>query len=308
MKRIQVVFWAALLAAGWYAAPNRAAAATPWQIAPQNSQQNSQQGSQTAPPSLKTPGGLTPAAGPQQAKPQTPAAAATPKTDPQEDAAYKAFYDLNPTDSDPLIQQGEQFVQKYPQSRYRGLVYSRLTAAYFNKAEFDKMYSAADKALEANPDDYTVMTLVGWVIPHNINPDDPQAGARLALAERYSKRALELLPKISKPQNMPDEEFQHLKSQALAQAHSGLGLTYFRKGQFQDSVAELQQATKLASPPDPTDFFVLGIDQEQLKHYADAAAAYSACAKVPGSLQAHCQENAAAMKKLEASPAAPPAH
>jgi hypothetical protein len=43
---------------------------------------------------------------------------APPKVDPQEEAAYKAFYDTNPQDADTRIKLGEAFVQKYPMSRY----------------------------------------------------------------------------------------------------------------------------------------------------------------------------------------------
>ena len=48
-------------------------------------------------------------------KPGTPQAAATPapaaKIDPQEEADYKAFYDLKPENTDQRITLGEAFVQ-----------------------------------------------------------------------------------------------------------------------------------------------------------------------------------------------------
>ena len=33
------------------------------------------------------------------------------------------------------------------------------------------MYADADKALALNPDDVTVLVLVGWVIPHYYDPE-----------------------------------------------------------------------------------------------------------------------------------------
>lgn len=258
---------------------------TPGQSQGQAQQQNQQ------PPNPAAPG-------------QTAAPPAEPlKEDPAELAAYRAFYDLKPdaTNVDRQIQLGEDFVQKYPNSRYRSLVYSRLTQAYFNKQDMDKMYVAGQKALELNPDDYTVLVTLGWVIPHAYNQNELDAQQKLDKAEEYSKHALQLLPTIAKPDGLSDEDFAKLKNQALSQGHSGLGLTYFRKGRFADSIPELEQATKLVPDPDATDFFVMGVDNQQLHNHADAAAAYDSCAKINGPLQQRCKQGADQERKLAAS-------
>src|SRR5271155_4622019 len=94
--------------------------------------------------------------------PQAPAEA--PKIDPEEEKAYKAFNDANaPQQADVRIKLGEQFLAKYPQSRYAVQIYERLMQDYLDKQEFDKMYDAGDKALAINPDDVTVLVVTGWV-------------------------------------------------------------------------------------------------------------------------------------------------
>ena len=81
-----------------------------------------------------------------QTAPQAPAEA--PKIDPEEEKAYKAFVDANaPQQADARIKLGEQFVAKYPKSKYAEQVYARLMQDYLDKQQFDKMYDAADKAL-----------------------------------------------------------------------------------------------------------------------------------------------------------------
>src|SRR5215467_11629279 len=70
-----------------------------------------------------------------------------PKVDPQEEAAYKAFYDSNPQDPDTRIKLGEAFVQKYPTSRYAEAVYTGLTHAYYAKQDWKNFYASGDKAL-----------------------------------------------------------------------------------------------------------------------------------------------------------------
>jgi tetratricopeptide (TPR) repeat protein len=261
----------------------------------QQGQQQSQQQQQEAKPGQQ-------GQAPPNAQAQGPAEA--PKVDPEEEKAYQAFTDLKPDDYDQQIQQGEDFVKKYPQSRYDELVYSRLTNAYYSKQELDKMYASGDKALALNPNDVTVLVLVGWVIPHNYDPNDLEADRRLAKAEGYEKHALDVLPTLPKPAGMTDEQFAAAKSKEEATAHSGLGLIYFREQKAEDSLKELQQATA-GDQSDPVDFFIMGIDLKSLKRFTDAADAFQKCAQIPGAMQARCKQQADQAKSQAAQPPSP---
>ena len=237
--------------------------------------------------------------------PQAPAEA--PKIDPEEEKAYKAFADASaPQQADVRIKLGEQFVAKYPKSKYTEQIYSRLMQDYVDKQQFDKMYDVADKALALNPDNVTVLVVVGWVIPHIYNPDDPDAEKRLNQAEAYEKHALEVLTKLAKPANLTDEQFAKAKESALSQAHSGLGLVYYRRQNFADSVNELQAGEKIAAAPDATDFYVMGVELQNLKRFGEAADAFQKCAQLPGALADRCKPKIdEAKKQASAQPAAP---
>jgi tetratricopeptide (TPR) repeat protein len=256
-------------------------------------------GQQQAPP---------PSLNPQQQKPtQQPPAAQTP-ADPEEDKAYKAFADVKPDAFDQQIQTGEQYLQKYPTGRYAEQVYSRLVTAYFQKNQLDKMYAASDKALSMNASDIPVLVLVGWVIPHNYDPNDPESDRRLAKAEDYEKRAIELLKTNAapKPDNVTDEQFAKAKTGSLAQAHSGLGLVYFRRQEYDKSVAEMEQAVKLDPTPDSVDLYILAVGLNQLKRYPESADAYEKCAATPGAVQDRCKQRLPEAKKLASAQPAPP--
>ncbi|MHB8486028.1 MAG: hypothetical protein ACYDCM_09905 [Candidatus Acidiferrales bacterium] len=247
-----------------------------------------QQGTQDQKPSLQNP------------TPQKPAA---PAVDPKEEAACKAFVALKPTapaDYDAQIQGGEDFVKNYPQSHCLAAVYSRLTNAYFERQKLDKMYVAADKTLQLNPNDVTVLTLVGWVIPRG-NPTVPGFADQLAKAEQYEKHALEILATLPKPAELTDEQFATTKANAVSQAHSGLGLVYFREGKDNDSVTELTQATEGNPQPDPTDYFILGVEEEKLSKFADAQKSFEGCAQITSQLQDRCKQGAAEAKAKAAS-------
>lgn len=244
-----------------------------------------QQGSNQQPPPK-------PGASGQQAPP-----AEAPKVNPQEQADYKAFFDAQ--DPDKKIQLGQAFLQKYPMSNYVGRVYAQLVNAYFAKEDWNNFYSSADQALVKDGDDVDVLALVGWVIPHVYNSSDPNAEKNLDKAETYEKHALELIPNLPKPPNMTDDQFASAKASKLAQAHSGLGLVYFRRGDADDAVKELQQSTQASGAADPTDFYVLGVELQQLKRNSEAADAFTKCSQIPGGLQDRCKQSAAQAKSAK---------
>lgn len=242
---------------------------------------------------------------PSLASPQQNAAAQTP-VNPKEEAAYKAFHDMKPAsaaDYQNEIQAGEKFLADYPQSRYREAVYGRLADAYFNTKQVEKMCDAADKALAINPDDVFLLTQVGWMIPH-ASPDTPNYDQDLTKAEQYEKHSLELLNSINKPANLSQDQFDQSKKAALSQAHSGLGLIYFREKKYELSSAEMAEATTVASDSDPTDYLILGVDDETLQKYADAVKAYDTCGQMQWAFQDRCKQGSAEAKSKEG--AAPP--
>jgi tetratricopeptide (TPR) repeat protein len=250
----------------------------------------------------------------------TNAAAAAPapaKIDPAEEAGYKAFDDLKPDDEDKKaphagdadrdkqIKLGEDFVAKYPLSKYDLQVYTQLVQDYYTKNNSEKMFAAAKGALGLDPDDVSVLVLVGWVIPHSTNGGDPEGSQRLDMAEQYEKHALDLIPNLPKPATLTDDQFAQVKKQAESEAHSGLGLVYFRRQDLANSVTQLQASTTSAPNVDPTDYFVLGLDLMQLKRYSEAVDAFTKCTSVPSGLKDSCTARLATAKTAAAN--TPPA-
>ena len=212
-----------------------------------------------------------------------------------EDTDYKAFYNLKADDADNQIKLGEAFVAKYPTSKYDEAVYARMTQAYFAKQDYAKMYESGDKALALNPDDVSVLVRLGWVTPHNSDPNDMDAERKLQKAEEELKHALDVMNTMPKPANMTDDAFTKAKADAADQAHSGLGLVYFREGKYDDSVSEFQKSTSdpnAGATKDPTDYYVMGVDLQKLKKNSDAADAFNKCAAIAGPLQARCKQSA----------------
>ena len=214
----------------------------------------------------------------------------------EEDSAYQAF--LKERDPAKRIKLGNDFLQRYPKSTLAEQVDVGMMNIYRAQQDWKNTYLWADHALALQPDDVDVLTTVGWTIPHVYTPDDPDADQELDKAEKYSKHAIEVLLNLPKPPKMSNEDFTAAKAKRSCQAHSALGLVDFRRDDYENSAKELQQATQGNPAPDPTDLFVLGIDLQNLKRYDEAAAQFTACGQIAGTLQSQCQQNAGKMKVL----------
>jgi tetratricopeptide (TPR) repeat protein len=248
----------------------------------------------------------TPAQTPAQKDKAPPAAPLTldsipPPVNAEEDAAIKAFRETPNTDVQKKDQLADDFVQKYPQSRYRVEVYKWKVAAYSSLGQIDKMEAAADKELALEPNDPQMLTIIGSNLPRVMNANTPDSQKRLDKAEKYCNKALEILPTLTKPANVSDEVFVAFKNQTAAMASSGLGLVAFRRGKYADAIPHLEQAIKLESQPDPVNLFVLGVCNEKASHFDDAVYAFTKCASITSGLQATCKAAIDEAKKLGAT-------
>jgi tetratricopeptide (TPR) repeat protein len=216
---------------------------------------------------------------------------------PEEEAAAKAAQQS--TDPNKRIQMAEEFLQKYPQSRYRPAMYQALVSGYFATQQVPKMLEAGEKEVELNPNDAPVLAVMGQALARTYNAKAPDAAKQLDKAELYSKRAIEITPTLAKPENLTDEAFSNAKNDTLVMAHSGLGLVYIRRQKFSDAIPELEQSVKADShpDPDPVNYYLLGVANKQTSHFEAAAAAFSKCATVQSTLQATCKTSAEDAKK-----------
>jgi len=227
---------------------------------------------------------------------------AAPPVSAEEDAAFKAFQDAPNADANHKIALGEAFDLKYPMSRYRAVLYAKLTLLYLQTNQEQKMEAVGDKEVQLTPTDVQTMAVLAQTIPRALGSySGADATKELAKAEDYSKRAIEVTPTISKPATLTDEQFASAKNTTLGMAHGGLGLVYFRRGKYDEAIVELDQSVKIDPTPDPVNYYVLGLSNEKASHFQDAVAAYNKCASLQGSLQQTCKTGAEEAKKLGAT-------
>jgi tetratricopeptide (TPR) repeat protein len=222
-----------------------------------------------------------------------------PPVNAEEDAAAKAFQAMPNTDLPKKIAAGEDFLKKYPDSRYRTVIYSALVVEYIQTNNSDKAVEIGDKEVALKPDDVQTMAVLSRTMTRAMSANTPEPEKRLAKAETYAKRAIEITPTLPKPEGMPDQTFVLAKNQTLTMAHSGLGLVYLRRGKFNDAIPELEQSLKVdPNPePDPVNLYLLGMANEKASHFDDAAIAFNKCAAITSSLQNTCKNGLEEAKK-----------
>ena len=259
---------------------------------------------QQAPP--KQPG--TPAQPPAKQPDATAAAPAgqppAPPVNPEEEAAYKAF--LETKDPAASAKLGEEFIQKFPTTRYAEFTYTKLAQLYLNVQELDKLAVVGEKALAINPDNMDVLTILCWTTARGTRSDALDAPQKYNKAEKYGRRAVELLTALVKPETLTEEQFKKTRDEGLSMAHSGLGVVQFRRNLFTEAAAEFDLAVKLTANPDPTDLFLHGFVLKASKRHAEAAEVFGRCGLLPGPFQDTCKKEQAENKKLAETTLAPP--
>jgi tetratricopeptide (TPR) repeat protein len=207
----------------------------------------------------------------------------------QESKAIKAFRDAAPSDADKKTQLGEDFIQTYPQSRYRAEVVNWLATAYLRKGEVDKIQAEGDKELTLEPSNPISLAVLGSNLARALNANTPDLQKHLDQAELYCKKSLEDLSAYKQPADMTEDKFVQAKDETSGVAYSGLGVVEFRRGKYKDAIPNLEQAVKLGGGKDPVDYYILGKSNEALTNYDQALDAYTKCAAVQSGMQSACQ-------------------
>jgi tetratricopeptide (TPR) repeat protein len=222
------------------------------------------------------------------------------KVNKAEETAYKAFLASQNGDPSTRINLGQDFATKFPTSHYLPGVYGVLTSSYFATGDTDKMFTAGSRAVQLDPQNADVLSLLAMAIPRRVKSNTPDGPQQLQTAETYARRAIDIIPTMTKPDTVDDAAFEKAKNDKLALAHSGLGLIDINHQKYDDARIELTQAVQLASSPDPVDYYLLGNADAQASYMNGAIAAYDKCA-ASGPLMAQCKAREDAMKKEVAS-------
>ena len=197
-----------------------------------------------------------------------PTQAPQQKKEIKDPAEYNAYVGaVQQADAAAKISGLEAFLSQYPNSVMKEDALELLMGAYQQTNNAAKMNDAAQRLLQANPNNLRALALMAYTkraaAEANQNPQQ-----NLAEAAQYAERGLQALKTASKPEGMSDADFEKLKSQMSTIFNGVAGIAALQSKNFPLAEERLRAAVQgdpndlrnvyplalaylTATPPDP---------------------------------------------------------
>jgi tetratricopeptide (TPR) repeat protein len=183
--------------------------------------------------------GCAVALAPQAAQPQAQSAAPQQqKKEIKDPAEYNAYMGaVEQKDPSGKISGLEAFLTQYPNSVMKEDALETLMGAYQQKGDVAKMGDTAQRLLQVNPNNVKALAIVTYskIAQQNL-PD----------AKQYGEKGLAALPNYTKPDTMPQQEYDSLKTQLGGIFHRGVGLAALNDKDYATAVTHLHAAVEAA--------------------------------------------------------------
>jgi len=150
-----------------------------------------------------------------------------------------------------------RFVKEFPDSEFLGHVYRTQMDAYLTLNDHQNSIAAGEKALQLNPRDVGTLLALAKVLPNGIK--DMDSSGVLDRAESYAKKAMEEISVLRAPRSLPLAQFHKVTTEMNAAAHEALGIIEFKRGQYSNSIAELELSSRQNPLAGGALFYRLGV-------------------------------------------------
>jgi tetratricopeptide (TPR) repeat protein len=217
-------------------------------------QATAQPQTQPAAPAQTAPSAQTQPTSPAQttaAPAQTPAAPAQPqqKKEIKDPAEYNAYVGaIQQTDPTAQISGLEAFLAQYPNSVMKEDALETLMVAYQKTNNQAKMLDAAQRILQANPNNLRALALLAYIKRAQAEAGQ-DAQNNLTQGAQYADRGLQALQTAPKPDGTSDADFNKMKMQMSAIFNGTSGMAALQAKNY----PQAQQRLKAAVQADPND-------------------------------------------------------
>jgi hypothetical protein len=187
-----------------------------------------------------------------QTAPQPPAQAAAPqqKKEIKDPAEYNAYVGaVQQQDAAAKISGLEAFLAQYPNSVMKEDALELLMGSYQQSGNQTKMMDAAQRLLQANPNNVRALALLAYT-KRTLAQAGQNPGPNLADAKQYGQKGLQALQTFNKPEGMSDPDFQKMKDQMAAIFNSAVGIAALQDKDYATATKDL----RIAADANPTDF------------------------------------------------------
>jgi tetratricopeptide (TPR) repeat protein len=227
----------------------------------------------------------------------------------------KALNDVfQATDVDAQIAAANAVLEKYADTEFKSTLLQMIAADYQRKNDYPKTIVYGDRALEADPQNYEAMLILGNEYAKITKENDLDRDEKLSKAEGYANKVLAIVPTAAKPNpRMTDPQWADAQKDLQSSAHEILGMAALTRKKTDLAVTEFKTSVDIAATPDPATYVRLAVAYNLAGKYDEAIATADKVATLPNAVaqvksvaQAE-RVRAIQAKKKAAAATAPPA-
>jgi tetratricopeptide (TPR) repeat protein len=213
----------------------------------------------------------------------TPAPAAQPQTgtagpvqhQPQAKSNEEfAAYNLAKSNTDPAQSEvaADEFVQKFPNSELKELLYVRVMSMYQQQNNSAKVITTGRKAIESNPTNPVPLVAVASALVMDTRENDLDREARYTEAGKDAQSALDNVETgLEVPPGVPPERVAAAKANLRSIAYDTLGVIAMNKKDYAGAEQNFQKAADLMKDqPDAVVYLRLSVAQDNQGKYPES--------------------------------------
>jgi len=208
---------------------------------------------------------------------QTGAATASSTAPHQPQAKSKEEFDAynaaaSKMDPAQLEVAADEFVQKFPNSELKELLYIRAMNMYQQQNNSGKVISTGRRAIELNPTDPVPLVAVASALVMDTRENDLDRDARYAEAGKDAQSALDNVDTgLQVPPGVPPDRIAAAKANLRSIAYDSLGVIAMNKKDYAAAEQSFQKAADLMKDqPDAVVYLRLSVAQDNQSKYPEA--------------------------------------
>jgi len=175
---------------------------------------------------------------------------------------------------DQQIAAAEALLSNFADTDFKSLALFMEADSYARaKGQFEKSIVFAERALEADKDNYQAMLLLARQYASHTTENDLDKEEKLTKAAKYANDAVASIASAPKPNpGVPDAQWDAAKKDYTSQAHEAMGMIADVRKKYDVAATEYKTAVDSQSTPDPATMVRYAIAQEHLGKFDEAIA------------------------------------
>jgi len=147
------------------------------------------------------------------------------------------------------IQHCENLIIEFKNTEHKqGALYLTMLG-YQQSNDFEGMLTYGELVLEENPEHWGALLALAYVLPLRTREHDLDKEEKLAQAEAYAKRALDVVPRTPNPnpEAITDDDWLLQKKDLMAEIHKALGAIAMKREDWPGAEASYRQSLQMAN-------------------------------------------------------------